>query len=140
MASLGGTITVNIWSVPGAAPAAGTNNLITAAGGLDTGTFLLGNVYNATNYSLGNLTQSATALTVNVTSQAAPANLYWQAPFSGGNNVWAVSNGLTVGGASNWTTDAAGTAATSRVPGPTTTVNFSAARAANQARMVLGRT
>ena len=117
MASLGGTITVNIWSVPGAAPAAGTNNLITAAGGLDTGTFLLGNVYNATNYSLGNLTQSATALTVNVTSQAAPANLYWQGAFSGGNNVWAVSNGLTVGGASNWTTDAAGTAATSLFPG-----------------------
>ena len=61
--------------------------------------------------------------------------MYWLGGFTGGNNVWGVSDGST---SSNWTTDAAGTQATSLVPGPTTTVNFSPNGAANQGATVLG--
>ena len=128
----------DVWGIPGTAPATGTNRLITAGSGLNTGTLVLGNVYNATNFSLGGFTRSPTAVSVTVTSQAPLANLYWSGGFSGGNNVWGVSNGLTVKGSSNWTTNAAGTTATSLVPGPTTTVNFSASGAADQGATVLG--
>ena len=63
----GNNITVQIWGNPAVAPTSGTNTLIAAAGGLDQGTFTLGNVYNATNFMVDTLAATATAVTVNVT-------------------------------------------------------------------------
>jgi hypothetical protein len=63
---------------------------------------------------------------------------YWKGGFSGAVNVWAVSNGLASGGASNWTTNSAGTIATGLVPGSSTAVILSATGASNLSNMVLG--
>ena len=50
----GGNFTVNIYGIPGVAPAPGVNNLLTTADGLGTATF--GTVYNATNFTISNFT------------------------------------------------------------------------------------
>ena len=137
-----GAVAVNVYGVPGAAVSSGSYNLITASGGgLSAGTYTLGNIYNATNFTVTSGTLSAasdTALTLTVTSQnlgLSPANEYWLGGFSAGANVWALSNGTAN---SNWTTDQAGMQPTSLVPGTNTTVTLSANGATNQGSMTLG--
>ena len=104
--------------------------LTDTAGGLITGTPQLGAVYNASNFTLNNFTTSGTSIAVTVTGTTAPTTEYWQGGFTSGSNVWSISNGST---ASNWTTNQAGTAATSLTPGAATTINFSASTPANNA-------
>ncbi|WP_075086669.1 hypothetical protein [Verrucomicrobium spinosum] len=60
---------------------------------------------------------------------------YWKGGYSGGANVWAISDGSST---SNWTTDSAGTSATGQVAGANTKVIFSATGASNQTDMTLG--
>ena len=132
-----GTTTVNVYLIPGVAVTFGTNNLITAGSGLNGGTINLGNIYNATNFTVDSLVKTDTAVSLGLTQATELTNAYWKGGYSGGTNVWAVSNGTN---SSNWTTDATGTAATSLIPGAGATITFSAtgAAAANQSAMVLG--
>ena len=95
-ANLTGTNTINIYSVPGVAPTTGTQTLLSdAAGGLNGGTLNLGTLYNTSNFTVtpGSLTRTANAVTIGVTSQTALTNEFWKGGFSGGNNVWAISDG-----------------------------------------------
>jgi autotransporter-associated beta strand protein len=137
-ASVTGNVTVNIYGTPEVTVTSGTNNLITAAGGLGTtSNYALGGIYNATNFTVssGTLAATATAVSIGVSSQAAiSGNEYWNGGFSGGVNVWALSDGSAN---SNWVTSQTG-GATSLIPGPAATVVFSATGASNQGSMVLG--
>jgi fibronectin-binding autotransporter adhesin len=132
--TVAGPVTLDIFVIPGAAPAAGTHNLITAGSGLNNATYSIGSVYNAANYTLSGLTQSATAVSISTAAATPLTAHYWKGGFSDGDNVWAISNGTS---ASNWASDAGGTD-TSLTPGPTSTVTFSAAGATNQGNMILG--
>jgi fibronectin-binding autotransporter adhesin len=136
-ANTSGTVKLNIYGVSGATATTGTNNLITAVGGLNGATYTLGNIYDATNFTVtpGSLAASTTAVSVGVTSTSALTTEYWKGGFSGATNVWSISNGTS---ASNWTVDAGGTTATSLVPGTAATVVFSATGATNQGNMTLG--
>jgi autotransporter-associated beta strand protein len=102
-AALYGTGVVNIQAIPGATLTAGTNNLITAASGLDGGSYTLGTVYNNTNYTVSNFTRTGTAISVDVASETAlSGNVNWKgglANVAGNTGVWAASNGSTQ---SNW--------------------------------------
>jgi fibronectin-binding autotransporter adhesin len=131
-----GNITVDLNGTPGVAVTTGIHDLITAASGLDGASYSLGNVYNATNFTVnaGTLAASPTALSIGVTSATALAAEYWKGGLSGSPAVWAVSNGTT---ASNWASDAAGTA-TPLTPGAAASLIFSAAGATNQSAMTLG--
>ncbi|HEX2748212.1 MAG TPA: autotransporter-associated beta strand repeat-containing protein, partial [Verrucomicrobiales bacterium] len=131
-----GTITVDVSGIPGSAVTTGTHALISAAGGLDTATYALGKIYNATNFTVnaGTLAASPTAVNIGVTSATALTGEFWKGGLSGAPAVWAISNGTT---ASNWASDAGGTN-TPLTPGPAATLNFSAAGAANQSAMTLG--
>ncbi len=129
-----GTVTVDVWGIPGVAPAVSSNNLITAGSSLSNASYIFGNVYNATNFTVTGLTASATAVSATVTSVSALTSEFWKGGLTGAANVWSVSNGST---ASNWATDQAGTA-TSLTPGSTATVTFSSTGATNQDAMTLG--
>jgi autotransporter-associated beta strand protein len=131
-----GAVTVDLSGVPGAAVTTGTHDLITAAGGLDGATYTLGKVYNPTNFTVnpGTLAASPTAVSIGITSATALTSEYWKGGLSGSPAVWAISNGTT---ASNWASDATGTA-TPLTPGATATINFSSAGATNQSAMTLG--
>jgi fibronectin-binding autotransporter adhesin len=137
-ALVGNHVALNLVGIPGLPPASGTHSVITAAGGgLDTGSPIVG-VYNATNFTVSSVSITSTAVTANVIqvpAQNVPTNMYWLGGLSDANNVWGLS---PVGNSQgNWATNATGTA-TALVPGPTATVHFSAAGAANQGSMVLG--
>ncbi|MFO1528327.1 MAG: autotransporter-associated beta strand repeat-containing protein [Kiritimatiellia bacterium] len=110
-----------------------TYNVLTAAGGLDAGTFNL-QLMNNTDFSAV-LGQSATAVTVTPVSQAPISTAYWKGGLPGGPSVW----GLSGATASNWTLDGAG-APTSVVPGAAANVFFSdtGAVAGDQVNMTLG--
>ncbi len=136
-ANLTGTNTINIYSVPGVAPTTGTQTLLSdTAGGLNGGTLNLGTLYNTSNFTVtpGSLTRTANTVTIGVTSQTALTSEYWKGGFSGGSNVWAISDGSTT---SNWASNQAGTV-TSLTPGSTATVTFSSTGATNQGSTVLG--
>jgi len=131
-----GTVTVNVSGIPGAPVSSGSNNLITAASGLTSSgtTYTLGKIYNTTNFTVGALASSDTAISVNVTSVSALTTATWKGGWSGGNNVWAQSDGST---ASNWTTN--GSTPTALTPGNLADVFFMATNGAtNQTAMVLG--
>lgn len=130
-----GTITLNVSGIPGVSVAAGTNNLLTSASGLDAATFTRGKIYNTTNFTVtAGLAVSSTAVSVDVTPQTALINETWKGGLSGGNNVWAQSDGST---ASNWTTN--GSTPTALTPGNLADVFFMASNGAtNQSAMVLG--
>ena len=134
-AAAAGTITVNVSGIPGVAVTSGTNNLITAPSGLTTGAaYTLGKLYNTTNFNVGNLGQSDTAVTVDVTPNTALTSETWKGGYGGGNNVWAISDGNS---ASNWTTD--GSTITSLTPGSAAAVSFTSTNSpTNQSSMVLG--
>ena len=141
-ASVAGTVTVNVYGVPNASVSSGSYNLLTAGGGLTTGSpiYTLGNIYNATNFTVtpGSLTATSTALSVGVTQQNSGLSLsneYWIGGYSGGANVWALSDGTAT---SNWASNSDGTGITSLVPGTNTTVTLSATGATNQGSMTLG--
>ena len=139
-ASATGTITVNLASVPGTTPGAGTYTLIQGGGGssLNGATFQLGAsplVYNDTNYSIGALTTTAANVTLAVNAVAPITTAYWTGGLSGAPTQWAVSNGTS---ASNWVT-AVGGGATVVVPGPAADVSISATTIANNPNnMTLG--
>ena len=130
-----GTVTVLLYSIPGATVTTGVNNLITAASGLTSGgaTYNL-RLYNPTNYTVSGFTATDSAIRVTVASAPALTSAYWKGGLSAGNNVWALSDGT----ASNWTTNSAGTTPTAQVPGSGTPVTFSATGATNQGAMTLG--
>lgn len=133
--TVAGPVTLDVFVIPGAAPATGTHNLITAASGLNNATYSIGVVYNASNYTLSGLSQSDTAVSISTAAATPLASVYWKGGFADGNNVWAISNGST---ASNWASDVGGTD-TSLTPGSGTTVIFSATGATNQGDMILGQ-
>ena len=120
-----GAVSVNIFGISGVTPLSGTNTYTLVAGTgastLSNASYSLGTVYNASNFTVGALSSSTTALNVSITS-ATPTSTgyYWAGGFS--NNQWAASNGSTT---SNWVTSSTG-GATSLTPGSGTTINFSA--------------
>ena len=135
-ASVSGNINVSIFPIVGVPFTPGLNNLITAAGGLSTGAPVYSlQIYNDTSFTVGGLIVSDTAIAVNVSSAVPFADLHWKGGYSGGNNVWALSNGSNQ---SNWATDSGGGTVTGLVAGAATTVHLSASGAVNQSAMVLG--
>ena len=136
--TVAGPVTVNIYGDPNAAVANGANNgLIQAASGLGNATYKLGTVYNASNFTIGGLTASGTAVSIAVTSQTALTAEYWAGGYAGGANVMAITDGSAN---SNWSTtdptQGAGTI-TLLTPGPTATVYFTGS-SVNEGSMVLG--
>ena len=122
-----GTVVVDIFGVAGVVRAAGTNThtLVHGAGGgsaLDGATYILGAVLNNTNFTVGNLTATATDVQIDITTQDGLTAAFWTGGLSGAGNVWAASNGTTD---SNWVTAAIG-GATALVPGVLADVTFSA--------------
>ena len=96
-------------------------------------------MYDATNFTVGGLSETASAITLNVTQQTALPVEYWQGGFNGGNNVWSVSDGS---GNSNWSSTQSLLTTTSLVPGPSTIADFSqtssSPAASQQGSTVLG--
>jgi hypothetical protein len=142
----GGPITVNLYGIPGVTTgASGTYTLLTAAdsqttglNNLDTGNYTLGNVvYNNTNFKVapGAITSDPNDIFVTISSAAPLTGAFWKGGFTGGPNVWAISDGNAN---SNWTSDAAGLNVVGLVPGPTTAVTIAASGASNLTNMVLG--
>ncbi len=122
------SVLVNVYGVSGAAPASGTYTLIQGGAGSALNSVTaptLGKVYGNTNFTVGSLTASSTAVQLAVTSQPALTTAYWRGGLSGAPQVWAASQG-TSGGASNWSTTSGGSSSTAQVlvPGPTTNVFF----------------
>ena len=121
-----GAIQVNVFGIPGlGARTPGTYTLLTAGAGstLNVGTtYTLGNIFNASNFTVSAPTATATAITVQIAAATPLANAFWVGGLSGSPNDWASSNGST---ASNWASDNTGTP-TPLVPGATTNVFFSA--------------
>ncbi len=132
-ASVAGTTTISLVALSGIT-VSGTYTLISApGGGLDTGTIQLGTIYNNSNFTVSNagLSNTGTALTITATPAAPAPTLYWKGGVViGADNVLAVS---APGGASNWTSDAAGAAPSPVTPGSSTDVIFSASGSSNKA-------
>ena len=128
--------TVNIFGIAGVNATSGTYSLLSTpvGSGLNTITYTLGKVYNASSFTVGALSSTDTTLNVAITAVAQQADLYWKGGFSGGTNVWAVSNGNTTG---NWATTVGGTVQ-SLVPGTATNVHLGATSPTSQGSMVLG--
>jgi autotransporter-associated beta strand protein len=130
-----GNIMVNVFGIAGQPTPTGAYDIVTATSGLDGGTYTLGNLYNATNFTVSGVSGDAGSITVNLTATAELATAYWKGGFAGATNEWAVTNGTS---SSNWTTDAAGTVDTPLIPGVTTDVMFSATGASSQGATILG--
>ncbi len=135
-ASASGSIKVDLFITSGGGVAFGTHNLVTTSGGLTSGgaSYALGGLYNATNFTVSNLTVTDTTLSIDVATAAALTSAYWKGGLGAGSNVWALSDGT----ASNWVTNANGSGPTPLVPGAGATLTFSATGATNQGAMVLG--
>ncbi|MEI6676775.1 MAG: autotransporter-associated beta strand repeat-containing protein, partial [Verrucomicrobiota bacterium] len=135
---------VNVFVVPGVTPVSGSYTLVSGAGAstLNAATYTLGTIFNASNFTVGTPVATSNTLSVTVTAVTQLATAYYQGNYQGGVNallpapgVWAASDGSS---ASNWTLNAAGSLATSLVPGAATNVIFSASGAINQNAMALG--
>ena len=122
-------------NLSGAFTSGTTYTLLSAAGGFPTAASAY-NVVDPTNFTY-TLTLAGNSVQITPTSATALTTAYWLGGFSGGANIWAASNGLATGGASNWASDATGTA-TPLVPGAAANVIFSAAGATGQGSMTLG--
>ncbi len=133
-----GAYQVNVYGVSGVATGAtGSYTLLTGGAGstLSTGTvYTLGTVYNPTNFTVGSPSATATTLSVGITAATPLTMAFWKGGLAGSPSVWSASNGTT---ASNWATNAAGTA-TPLVPGAGTDVFFSSTGAASPSAMTLG--
>jgi len=127
---------VNIFGISGVNAISGNYTLIGATGGgsLNAATYTLGKVFNASSFTVGTLSATATTLHVGITAVAPQSDLYWKGGFSGGVNQWAVSDGSTTG---NWSASALG-AVQSLVPGAATNVHLGVASPTAQGSMVLG--
>ncbi len=124
---------IDIYGVPGVAPANGTYTLISGGAGssLNPATApTIGFVYNNTNFTVGAFTRSATALQVAVTSATALTTAYWRGGLSGATTTWTASNGST---ASNWSSISPAGAAQGLIPGINTDVVIGASPAGNDA-------
>lgn len=134
-ASTTGSVTLDVFGVAGATYAAGQYTVISATSGLSGASYVLGNYYNLSGYTVTGVGSSSTEVWLNVATATALTEAYWKGGYSGGANVWAISDGSST---SNWTTDSAGTSATGQVAGANTKVIFSATGASNQTDMRLG--
>jgi autotransporter-associated beta strand protein len=132
LAMLAGPLNLNL---SGAFTSGTTYTLLTAAGGFPT-TSSFYNVVDPTNFTY-TLTLAGNSVQITPTTATAFSAYYWLGGFAGGANIWAASNGLVSGGASNWASDSMGTA-TPLVPGAAANVIFSAAGAVGQGSMTLG--
>jgi autotransporter-associated beta strand protein len=122
-ATTAGSVTVNIYGIPGGTVATGANNLIIAANGLNGATYALGKVFNNTNFTVSGLTDAAGSVSINVASATALGNAYWKGTsVSGLPGIWAASDGSAN---SNWVSTAGGSAQ-ALVPGPAANVFISA--------------
>jgi autotransporter-associated beta strand protein len=136
-ATLLGTGVVDVNFISGVAPTPGTNQLITAASGLDGGTYTLGTVFNNSDYTVTNFQRTGIAISVDVaTATALSGNVLWKGGLAGNTGVWAASTGLS-GGASNW--QVTNGVDQPLVPGATADLVFSAANSpGTMAGMTLG--
>ncbi|NBW85908.1 MAG: PEP-CTERM sorting domain-containing protein, partial [Planctomycetia bacterium] len=133
-------ILVNVYGIPGVTPVTGTYTLVSGGTGstLSTSTYSLQTIYNPTNFKVGSLSSSATALTIGITAQQALTSIYYKGPsgtFTGGAGVWAASDGLNE---SNWASDNIAFASTSLTPGPDAVAIFDIGFATNLTDMTLG--
>ena len=133
-----GSITVDIAGILGVVPVNGNYTLLGGPTGSTLSalaSYSLGKVYNPSNFTIGSLVASATALSVAVTAQVPLGSIYYTGGLTNGNGEWAASDGST---ASNWAADAAGLA-TSLTPGASSNVQFTNPGAALPSAMTLGR-
>ena len=120
-----GEIAVNVFGIPGVATGSpGVYTLLTAGVGsnLASAAYSLGNVYNATNFTVSAVGATATTITATIASVLPLTDAFWVGGLAGSPSVWSASNGST---ASNWGSTSAGVA-TPLVPGAGTKVFFSA--------------
>ncbi len=129
-ASLTGTSAVNISLANGASVLAGSYDLITAAGGgLSAGNFTVGSKPAGFNsYTLS--TPTPGALVITITGNATPGTAYWTGAAStalaDAANQWGIGSTIST---SNWSTTPDGLTDPKQVPGPITSVYFTAANA-----------
>jgi autotransporter-associated beta strand protein len=129
-----GTVTVNVYGTstgstdPSIVIRAPSGGLLNTNG--SSGNFVLGKVYNNTDFVVTGLTQTDTLVQLNTEARAALTAAYWVGGFS---REWAASGA----GISNWAGDVTGTVS-GLVPGPTTDVFLSAQNRIGQDDMVLG--
>ncbi len=112
---------VNIYKVAGTTAATGTYTLVSGGAGSSlnpTTTPTVGNVINNSDFTVGALSRTASTLDVAITVAAPMTTAYWVGGFTGGTNVWTVSNGSSI---SNWSASAGG-AVQGLVPGAGTDV------------------
>lgn len=134
-------IQVDVYGIPGVAPVTGTYTLVSGTGAgsaLNTSNYNLSTIYNPTNFTVGSLSSSATALKIGITAQQALTSIYYKGPsgtFTGGPGVWAVSNGTTE---SNWASDNIVFTSTPLTPGPDAVAIFDTGFANNLTGMTLG--
>ena len=136
-----GTITVDVFNIPGSSPT-GTFTLASATdGGFSAATaYQLGNIYNATDFTVSSLNATDTAITIDVSDATPLATAYWLGgQVTNSEGVWAISNGTT----SNWSSTVDGVGGqTALVPGVNTDVILSITPGtntpANQGSMTLG--
>lgn len=134
-------IQVDVYGIPGVAPVTGTYTLISGTGvgsALSTSNYNLSTIYNPTNFTVGSLSSSATALKIGITAQQALTSIYYKGPsgtFTDGPGVWAISNGTTE---SNWASDNIVFTSTPLTPGPDAVAIFDTGFANNLTGMTLG--
>mgnify|MGYP000004327431 CR=1 FL=1 len=92
-----GAINVNVFGVPGVTGTTGTYTLVSAASGLNGGTYTLGNIFNNTNFTASNLQVTGTSITVDTVAATPLTAAFWNGSLGGG--VWTQSDGSTT---SNW--------------------------------------
>jgi len=115
-AAVSGTITLDFIGL-GGGPSAGTYNLISAASGLSSASYVLGQAPQGFNYTI---TRTDSLVSLNVVNYSP---VYWSGSQS---TSWATVNAGPLG---NWATDAAGTLNAGTTPQSTDTVIFSATNA-----------
>ncbi len=122
----GTAIPVNIYGVNGLTTGAtGIYTLLHGGAGsnLNVPDYVLGTVYNNTNFTVNGLvTSSATDLQVDIVAATPLTNAYWSGtpvPTRGVSNIWSASNGVDT---SNWLDSASTFSTQALVPGPNTDV------------------
>jgi len=118
VSATGSTVTVNLYEAPATSSTNGTYTLLTATGNGVNGasSYTLGTVYNDVNFTVGALSETASTLSVTLTSTNALTAEYWQGNVLSGTpgTQMAASNGSTM---SNWSTTSNTYVATPLIPG-----------------------
>lgn len=135
-AFVSGTVTINVYG-SGTGSTTPSTVLSSPSGGListngSTGNYVLGKIYNNTDFTVTGITQSDTLVQLNTVAAAALTAAYWKGGLPGSDE-WAVSNGTQ----SNWASDLAGTA-TGLVPGIGADVFVAATTHTHENSMQLG--